>query len=147
MANLWPILTLFHLLGLALALGAAAVKLALLLRGRADAAAVPAYLGVAGPVTRLIVLGMVLATLSGIGFVALGRPITPILIAKLAFVAALWVLGPIIDRAVEPRLARLVPPPGEPASPGFARVRRQHLALEVAATSLLCAAVVLGVLI
>ncbi|HSB18756.1 MAG TPA: hypothetical protein VLD85_01975 [Anaeromyxobacteraceae bacterium] len=147
MATLWPILTLIHLLGLGLAVGAAAVKLTLLLRGRADAAAIPAYLAVAAPVTRLIVVGIALATLSGIGFLALGRPLTPILIAKLGLVAAMWVLGPIIDRAVEPRFARLAPSPGSPASPGFARAQGQHLALEVLATSLLCAIAVLGVLI
>lgn len=147
MPTLWTVLMLAHLLGFALALGAGAVKLTLLLRARKDPGALQTYLQAAGPVTRLIVLGIALATLSGIGFVALGRPFTPALLAKLGFVAALWVLGPIIDRAVEPRLARLAPFPGSPASPAFARVRRQHLALEVAATSLLGTVAVLGALL
>jgi hypothetical protein len=69
------------------------------------------------------------------------------LVAKLFLVAAVWALGPVIDRVVEPRLARLAPTPGAPASPGFARAQARHLALEVVAISLLCAIAVLGVLV
>ena len=65
----WPsLLTLTHLVGLVLAVGAATVKLVLLLKCCADSALVPTYVKVTKPITRQIVLGMILLTLSGIGW-------------------------------------------------------------------------------
>lgn len=145
MTTPWSILTVFHLLGLALALGAGAVKLALLLRCRAEADLTPVFLRVSRTVTRLIVVGMALATLSGVAWLLLGRPLTPALSWKLGLVAALWVLGPFIDR-VEPSFRRLALAAGPATSPELGRVRSRYLALEVAAVALLCAVTVLGVL-
>ena len=54
MMSLRSILSLAHLIGLALAVGAASVKAALLLRSKADRAFLPTYLAVERPVTRLI---------------------------------------------------------------------------------------------
>jgi hypothetical protein len=61
-----PSLLLVHLVGLAIGLGAATAKLVLLFRCRADAAFVPTYLAVVRPITRQIILGLVLLLLSGI---------------------------------------------------------------------------------
>lgn len=136
-----------HLVGLGLSLGAAAVKVSLLLGCRDDADRTAAYLRVAPAVTRLLVTGLVLLTASGIGWLARGRPFTPWLIAKLGLVVVLWVLGPIIDRRAEPDFVRLAPSVGRVASPELARARRRYVALELVATGLLGAIVVLGVLV
>ena len=60
-------LLLVHLVGLAIGLGAATAKLVLLFQCRADGAFVPTYLAVVRPITRQIILGLVLLLLSGIG--------------------------------------------------------------------------------
>lgn len=129
-----PLLTIVHLIGLALGMGAATVKLGLLLKSRADPAFVPVYSTVAKAITRYIVLGMILVTLSGIGWLLLGYPFTPRLVVKLVLVAAIWVMGPLIDNVAEPRFRKLAPAPGEPAAPAFLRIQRQYLALEITAT-------------
>ena len=136
---------LVHLVGLGLSLGAAAVKVSLLLACRVDPRQTSAYLLVAPIVTRFIVLGLGLLTVSGITWLVLGRPVTPLLGAKLGLVAILWVLGPIIDRRVEPAFTRLAPAGG--SSPDLTRARRRYVALELVATALVGVITVLGVLV
>jgi uncharacterized membrane protein SirB2 len=138
---------LVHLVGLALSLGAAAVKLSLLLACRRDPSLAAAYVRVARPVTRLIVAGIALLTLSGAAWLALGHPFTPWLVAKLGLVAAVWVIGPYIDKVVEPAFVRAAPAAGAAATAGFAVIQRRHLALEIVATGLLCAITFLGVMV
>lgn len=53
------------------------MKLVLLFQCRADGAFVPTYLAVVRPITRQIILGLVLLLLSGIGFMAIGHSFTP----------------------------------------------------------------------
>lgn len=146
MVSLWSLLSLVHLFGLALAVGSATVKVVLLLRCRSDPRFLPAYLAVARPITRLIILGLILLTLSGVGWLLLGYPFTPLLVVKIALVAAVWALGPIIDNVVEPRFRKLVPSSGEAASPTFSRIRRTYLVLEVSATLLFYVIIVIWVL-
>ena len=138
-------LLLVHLFGLAIGLGAATAKLVLLFRCHADAAFVPTYLAVVRPITRQIILGLVLLLISGIGFMAIGHSFTPRLATKLVLVAAIFVLGPVIDNVVEPRFRVLAPRPGTDASPEFVRVLTQYLALELLATGLFYAVVVIWV--
>jgi hypothetical protein len=145
MVSLPSFLRLVHIVGLALGVGAATVKTLLLLRSLADRSLLPAYLRVARPITQQIILGMVLLTLSGAGWLLYGYPFTTLLAVKLVIVAGLWVLGPVIDNMAEPRFRALVPLAGEPASPAFDRARRQYVALEVAATSLFYAAILIWV--
>jgi hypothetical protein len=57
------------------------------------------------------------------------------------------VIGPIIDKVVEPAFVRLAPAVGAAATPSFARAQRRHLALELVATGLLAAVMVLGVIV
>lgn len=124
-----------HLIGLALGVGSATVKLTLLLRCNADHGFAPCFIRVAKPITRLLVLGIVLMTLSGIVMMFVpGYPLTPRLAAKLVLVGVMWILGPIIDNVVEPRFQRLVPASGESASPAFIRIQKQFLTLEAIAT-------------
>jgi hypothetical protein len=136
-----------HLVGLALGVGAASAKLLLLLKTRLDGAFVPPYIEVAGSVTRLIQVGLVLLTLSGIGWIVLGYPVTSRLAAKLVLVGAIWVMGPVIDKVLEPRFRQLGLASGAVAAAAFVRVRRQYIALETAATSLFYAVIVYWVLV
>jgi hypothetical protein len=132
--------------GVSLAVGAATVKVVLLLRSRNDAALLPSYFAVARPVTKLIITGMVLLALSGIGWLLVAYDLTPLLAVKLALFAGVFVLGPIIDNVAEPSFKRLAPSAGRPASPEFIRASRRYLALEIAATGLFYLIVILWVL-
>ena len=146
MGLLPALLTVVHLVGLALAMGSATVKLTLLLRCGADGDLVAVFIKIARPVTRLIILGMVLLTLSGVGWLLVAYDFTWLLGVKLALFGAVWVLGPVIDNVAEPKFRKLAPAAGTPASPEFMRARQYYLALEIAATFLFYAIVVLWVM-
>lgn len=141
-----PLLTLVHLVGLVLAVGAASVKVVLFLRSGRDGALLAAYFAVARPVTRLIIAGMILLALSGVGWLLVAYDLTPLLVVKLVLFGSVFVLGPVIDNVAEPKVRALVPAPGEEASAAFLRARTQYMALEFAATGLFYAIVVLWVL-
>ena len=130
-----PYLVLIHLLGLALALGAASVKVALLLRCKVDRSFIDTYLKVVRPITRQLIACLVLLTLTGVGWLLLGYPLTRLLWVKLALVATIWVLGPIIDNVAEPRFRRFAPVAGASPSAEFVRAERAYLALETTATA------------
>lgn len=147
MTSWTSLLSLAHLIGLALGLGCATAKLMLLVKCRADHAFVPTYIAVARYVTRLIILGLVLLTLSGVGWLLVGYPLTPVLVVKLVLVGAIWVLGPVIDNVAEPRFRRLAPGSGESPSPAFTRIGRQYLLLEILATGLFYVVVGMWVLV
>jgi hypothetical protein len=115
-------------------------------QGRGDQAFVRGYIAAARPLTRLIIPGLGLLTLSGVGWLLVGYQFTPLLVGKIAMVGAIWVLGPIIDNAVEPEFKKLAPGPGEPASPSFIRIQQRYLLLESIATGLFYVIVVTWVL-
>jgi hypothetical protein len=145
MISLTSFLTLIHIIGLALAVGAATVKVILVFKSRNDYDFVHIFLKVSKPITQQIVFGLVLLTLSGIGWLLVGYGFTSLLIIKIGLVVAIWVLGPIIDNVVEPKLKGQVPAPGGTASPEFIRVLKQYSALEVIATSLFYIIIVIWV--
>lgn len=147
MISLPSVLSLTHLIGLTLAVGAATLKLRLLLRCKTDHAFVPTYVTITKSITRQIVVGLIILTLSGAGWLLLGYPITPLLVVKLVLVGAIWVLGPVIDNAVEPKFKKLAPARGEAASSEFIRILKQYLALEVVATGLFYVITIMWVLI
>jgi len=136
MSRMLPILLLVHVIGLAWAMGAASVKLGLLLRCRGDRSLIPSYLNVVRPVTKQLVAGMILLTLSGVAWLFAGYELKGILAVKVALVAGVWVLGPVIDKVAEPRFRQLAPAAGEPASVAFLRAERGYLSLEAVATAL-----------
>lgn len=140
---MWSFLTLAHLIGLALAIGCATAKLALLFRSKLNHAFVPAYIEVARPITRLIILGLVLLVLSGIGFMLAGYQFTPLLIVKLVLVGTILVLGPVIDNVIEPTFLELAPVAGTSPSPAFIRIQRRYLLAETIATGLFYVIVVI----
>ena len=146
MVSLPSLLSLAHLIGLALAVGSATAKLTLLLKCRTDQAFLPAYVAATKPLTRLIVLGLALLTLSGVGWLVLGYPFTTLLVVKLTLVGAIWVLGPLIDNVVEPKFRQLAPGPGEAASPAFVEIQRRYVLVEVIATGLFYVIIVIWVL-
>jgi hypothetical protein len=142
------VLILLHLFGLALAVGAATVKFVLAFGCRSNSALLPVFVRISKPVTRIIVLGMLLLILSGFGWLLLGyASITPLLAAKIVLVVVIMVLGPYIDKAIEPRLAKLSALPQEQASPELPRIQRHYLVLETVATGLLYAITVVGILV
>jgi hypothetical protein len=136
MTILPTLLSLAHLIGLSLALGAATVKLLLLLRCVRDPSFVPSYLAMVRTVTRPIIVGLALLIVSGAGWMLVGYRFTTLLTAKLVLVAAVLALGPVIDNVVEPKFRRLAPAAGESPSAAFAAARGRYLALELTATSL-----------
>ncbi len=136
-----------HLIGLAICVGAATVKLVLLIKCKFNYALVPAYLKVVKSITQLIILGMILLTLSGIGWIVLGYPFTSELIVKLILFAVIWILGPVIDNVVEPKLQKFAPASDQQASPEFVQIMKKYLTLEVIATGLFYIIIVIWVLI
>jgi hypothetical protein len=136
MPTLSSLLSVVHLVGLVLSVGAATVKVTLLLRCRGDVTFVPVYQRVVRIVTRQIILGLVLLTLSGIGWLLLGYGFTTTLVVKLVLVGVIWVLGPVIDNVVEPKFTRLAPGAGEAPSPAFLQAGNQYLRFEFVATAL-----------
>lgn len=76
----------------------------------------------------------------------LGYSLTPLLVLRLVLVGAIWVLGPVIDKVVEPRFRWSAPEPERPASADFVQARRLYLAFESVATSLFYAITILWLL-
>jgi hypothetical protein len=146
MPSLRAVLMVVHLIGLALGVGAASGKLTLLWKCRKDDGFVPTYKAVARPLTHLIILGLALLTLSGIGWLIAGYPLTSLLVAKLFLVLVIWVLGPIIDNVVEPMFMQLAPAPAEAASEAFVRIRTKYLMVELLATGLFYVVILMWVL-
>lgn len=147
MISLTSLLITVHLLGLSFALGGATVKLILLYRCRADTGFVSVYSRVARPITKLIILGMILLTLSGIGWLFAGYSLTSRLIVKIIIFVVIWILGPIIDNVLEPRFFKLAPAPGETASPEFISIMNKYMILDTIAGGLFYVIVIIWVLI
>ncbi|HET6765876.1 MAG TPA: hypothetical protein VFH08_00710 [Chitinophagaceae bacterium] len=147
MILLSEILMIVHVIGLVLAAGSTTVKLVLLFKCNADYKFFPVYFRVAPLITRLIITGMILLTLSGIAWIIIGYSLEPLLIIKIVVVAFIWILGPVIDNVAEPKLKKSALLTEQIPTPDFARIQKQHLLLEIAATVLMYAAVIIGVLL
>jgi len=147
MISIWFVLSLIHLFGLAFGVGAATVKVALLLRSNSHPEFVPTYLQVMRPITRILILGLVLLTLSGIGWILLGTSFTPLFIVKIGLVLAIWVIGPVIDNVVEPAFKKSAPAAGEKPSTEFLRISKKLLILEILATLLFYVVIFMGILL
>ena len=147
MFTLSSLLGFLHLLGLAFGVGAATVKLTLLFKCNSSLDFVPVFLRVVKPVTMIIILGQVLLTLTGIGWMFVGYAFTPLIIIKMVLLGLLWVLGPLIDNVFQPKFEKSAPSSGESASTAFVKIQKQLLAAEIAATGLFYVLMILGVLI
>jgi hypothetical protein len=147
MIILSEILMIVHVIGLVLAVGSATIKLLLLFKCNADFKFFPVFFRVAPLITRLIIAGMILLTLSGIAWIIIGYSLEPLLIFKIVLVAFIWILGPVIDNVAEPKLKKSALVPEQILTADFASIQKQHLLLEIAATALMYAAVIIGVLL
>jgi hypothetical protein len=147
MPSLASLLSFTHLVGLALGVGSATVKLTLLLKSKRDQAFLPVFVAADKPITRLIILGLVLLTLSGIGWLLIGYSFTPLLVVKLALVGVIWVIGPVIDNVVRPKFQKLAPESSESASPAFVQIQQRYVALETIATGLFYVVIVIWILL
>ena len=136
-------LSFVHIIGLAVGVGAATVKLVLLFKCKSSYNYIHVFNQVSKPITRLIILGLILLTLSGTGWLILQFSLTPKLIVKIVFVVIIWILGPIIDNTIEPKLLKLTPTSGQPVTPEFLKILNQYLIMEIFATGLFYVIIVL----
>lgn len=146
MTTIPSLLSLVHVLGLVSGVGCATAKLTLLLKCKADQTFLPVYLATVRPLTRLIILGLALLTLSGVGWLLVGYEFSPLLVGKLVLVGTIWAIGPIIDNLVEPKFRDLAPHPGEQASSAFLQIQRRYVLLEAIATGLFYVIIVVWML-
>lgn len=147
MISLTSFLTIVHLIGLTLGAGAASVKGALLLKCRSDHTYIPSYLKIVRPVTKILITGIILLTLSGLTWLLTGYPLMSVLIIKIILVLAIWVLGPVIDNKVEPKFIKLAITPDQVAGAEFLQIFNKYLALELIATSLFYVIIIYWVII
>jgi len=136
-----------HIFGLAFGVGGASAKFALFMKSYSDKESAPVFIKFAKPISQLILLGLILLTVSGIGWAALGYPEKQMLVVKHILVAVLWVVGILINNVYEPKLHRLAPTPGQSLTSGFFQVQKQLLALEAVGTICFYTIAVLGVLL
>ena len=146
MFSLYSFLIFIHLIGLAIGVGAATVKLVLLIKCKSDYNFVPAFVKIAKLITKLIITGLILLTLSGIGWILLGYSFSSLLVVKLILVVAIWILGPIIDNVVEPKFKKLAPAADQQVSPEFVKILKKYLMLEIIATGLFYIIIIIWVL-
>lgn len=130
-----------------LAVGSATAKLALLLKTKNAPDFTAAFIGADKTITKLIIIGLIILTLSGIGWLFTGYPLTPLLIGKIVLVAVIWVAGPVIDNVIAPRFQKLAPGNKEKPSPEFLSARKQYFVMEEFATGLFYVIVVAWVLL
>jgi len=147
MLSTYDLLVLLHLIGLSFGLGAATVKMVFVIKSNADPEFLPVYFKVTKIVTKFIVSGILILTLSGIGWIIYGYSFSPLFIVKLVLVGLMWLLGPIIDNVFEPRLVKAAPMPGATVTPEFISAQKKHLLLEIIATGLMYAITILGVML
>jgi hypothetical protein len=146
MIPLLSLFTIIHLIGLSIAVGAATLKVILLLKCKSDYSFVPIYIKVAKPTTAIIITGMMLLTLSGIGWLVYGYPIGTELIIKLVLVVSILIMGPIIDKVVEPKFRKLAPSAGQTATKEFVSASNKFITFEITATSMFYAIIIIWVL-
>jgi hypothetical protein len=127
--------------------GAATVKLVLLFKCKSNSDFVSIFLKVVKPVTMIIIIGQVLLTLSGIGWLIVGYSFSTLIIIKIILLGSLWVVGPLIDNLFSPKFQKSAPAPGESVSLSFVKSQKQLLAMEILATGLFYVLLVLGVLL
>ena len=147
MLVLSEILYIVHVIALSLAAGTAFVKLLLVVRCKKDYMFYTDYFKLAPLLSKLIITGMILLTLSGIAWIIIGYSLELLLVLKIIIVAGIWIIGPIIDSRAEPKVKRLYPSPGAEPSAEFTRSQQQHLLLEIIATAMMYAALIIGVLL
>jgi hypothetical protein len=136
----------FHTVGLAFGLGGVTANVMLMIKARFDKELASTIIKILKTIGTLIFLGLVLLTISGIGFMRLGYPLTRTLAVKHVLVVALWIEGPLIFYLTS-KLAKLSPKQGEPPSPKLISTRRKMQALAAVGLVLWYTTTVLGTLL
>lgn len=145
--DLWQILNLVHIIGIAFGVGGASVKITLFMKSYRNNDFTPTYVIATRPIAPIIPIGMVLLTVSGIGFALLGYPETQSLLLKHVLVVVLWVVGILIDKVYEPKFITLSPKTNETPTSEFLQVQKQLLALEVIGTISFYAITIIGIIL
>ena len=127
-SNLRTLFILVHTFGLAFGLGGVTINVALMIKARFDKELASVMSKVSKIIGPLIFLGLVLLTISGIGFMRLGYLLTRTLAVKHILIVALWIEGPLIFYFTS-KLEKLSPKLSEPPSPKFLSTRRKMQAL------------------
>ncbi|MHA2301641.1 MAG: hypothetical protein ACXACD_11870 [Candidatus Thorarchaeota archaeon] len=120
---------------------------ALMLKSRSDKEFGPIFMKASEPIAKIISLGLILVTLSGVGFYAIGYPETQLLLIKHVLVVALWINGFIMMFYLQPKLKGLAPRPDKPPTPEFFLVQKQMQTLGIIGIVLWYAITVQGVLL
>lgn len=141
------ILYVVHVIALSLAAGAAIVKMLLVFRCKKNYRFYNDYFKLAPMLSKLIIAGMVLLTVSGIAWIFTGYSVNSLLIIKIVLVAGIWVLGPLIDGYAEPKIKKFLPFSEQAPAQEFFPAQKLHLRLEVVATILMYAVLIIGVLL
>ena len=147
MASIINLLTLVHVIGICLGVGSATVKSTLLLKSRVDLQYIPAFIKIVKPVTRILIIGFILATLSGVTALILGYPLLPVMVVKIVVVGLVWIIGPVIDNRILPTYLMHAPMAGDAPTKEFRIVQNKFVVLELSATLLFYVIVILGVLL
>lgn len=146
MMSNYTLILFFHLVGLSLAVGAATVKNILFLKCNSNYEFIAVYKQVARPITKTIIAGMILLTLSGISWFFDGFSLDSYLIIKMALFLAVWILGPVIDKVFEPRFLKLAPAAGEAPSKEFLKAKNLYMVIDFAATGFFYAIIIMWIL-
>jgi hypothetical protein len=147
MVNFSIFLMSMHIIGLAIGVGSATVKLILALKAKVNYEFLTVYFKVNKIITRFIISGFIILIVSGIGLLLIGYSFTPLLQIKVVLVILVFAIGPLIDNVYEPKFEKLFSQSGETGALTFARIQNQHLALEVTATMLMYVITIMGVLL
>ena len=124
MVSVWTLLRLVHLFALAFGVGGATISMALMMKAGSDKEFAPVFAKVSKIIAKVVFLGLILLTISGIGFFVLGYPEKELLLVKHALVAIIWVAGSLIMFVYSPKLSKLAPKPGNPPTPEFLSVQK-----------------------
>lgn len=134
-----------HLIGLAFGVGGVTANAILMIKTRSNKEFTPIIMKAVVLIGKLVFFGLVLLTVSGIGFLYLGYPLARLTV-KLFLVGALWIEGPLVHYFTS-RLAKLVPNPSQPASPEFLSIKRKTQVIGMIGVILWYMTTALGVLL
>ena len=147
MFTLDHLLILLHLLGLGFAVGAATLKLLFIYRCKKNPDFIPVFLKVLKPITGILLSGLILLTVTGIVWVIMSYSFTSLLIVKVVLVTLIWLIGPIIDKVVEPKFVRQGLAYSEESKSEFKKQWTNYFFIELIADLIIAAVIVLGIML
>lgn len=146
MASLYTVILIVHLVGLSLGVGSATVKNILLLKCNSNYEFITTYGQVVRTLTKTIIAGLILLTVTGISWFFLGYTLHTYIIIKMVLVLSIWVLGPIIDNIYEPRFFKAAPVEGASPTRNFIRAKNQYMTVDFLATAIFYVIIIMWVL-